>query len=311
MCPSSATAPAARAPLYGAGSAVKLLVTKLIETAKPLAAAALGADAVEYRDGKFEAGSKSIGIFDLAKKLAGSTPHPMDCVAEGSFGATFPNGCHIAEVEIDPETGVIDVVNYATVDDIGNVVDHTSVEGQVHAGCCRAWGRSSPSTRSTIPTPATARGQLHGLPDAARRLDARDPLRRAPRADEGERARAKGVENRGLPERWAPHERDPECRASRWASPTSTCRDAGRLCARCEKIIHHHGRRVLNEHQAVIRADSGLLRRRSSPVAPPRRRPFDGRPRTHRTYRRTTRRTQLRSPLRAVPRCGRDRKRDA
>jgi carbon-monoxide dehydrogenase large subunit len=127
--------------LYGAGSAVKLLVARLIETAKPLAAAALGADAVEYRDGKFEAGSKSIGFFDLAKKLAASSPHPMDCFAEGVFGATFPNGCHIAEVEIDPETGVVDVVDYATVDDIGNVVDHTSVEGQVHGGVLQGVGQ--------------------------------------------------------------------------------------------------------------------------------------------------------------------------
>src|SRR5256885_9876158 len=67
--------------LYGAGSAVKLLVDKLIETAKPLAAAALGSDAVEYRDGKFEAGSQSISFFYLAQKLAGQSPHPMDCVA--------------------------------------------------------------------------------------------------------------------------------------------------------------------------------------------------------------------------------------
>src|SRR5882672_2177753 len=91
--------------LYGAGSAVKLLVSKLIETAKPLATAALGADAA-YANGQFQAGGKSIGLFELAKKLAGPSPHPMDCVAEGVFGTTFPNGCHIAEVEIDPETGV-------------------------------------------------------------------------------------------------------------------------------------------------------------------------------------------------------------
>ncbi len=127
--------------LYGAGSAVKLLGPRLIATASPHAAAALGADAVEYGDGKFEAGSKSIGFFDLAQRLAGSSPHPMDCVAEGSFGATFPNGCHIAEVEIDPETGVVDVVSYATVDDIGNVVDHTSVEGQVHGGVLQGVGQ--------------------------------------------------------------------------------------------------------------------------------------------------------------------------
>ena len=129
--------------LYGAGSAVKLLGPKLIETAKPHAAAILGAEAstVEYRSGAFHASGKSIGFFDLAQKLAGQSPHPMDCVAEGSFGATFPNGCHIAEVEIDPETGTTDVVNYATVDDIGNVVDHTSVEGQVHGGVLQGVGQ--------------------------------------------------------------------------------------------------------------------------------------------------------------------------
>jgi carbon-monoxide dehydrogenase large subunit len=129
--------------LYGAGSAVKLLGPKLIATAKPLAAAALGAEAsaIEYRSGAFHASGKSIGLFDLAQKLAGNSPHPMDCVAEGTFGATFPNGCHIAEVEIDPETGVVDVTGYATVDDIGNVVDHTSVEGQVHGGVLQGVGQ--------------------------------------------------------------------------------------------------------------------------------------------------------------------------
>jgi carbon-monoxide dehydrogenase large subunit len=125
--------------LYGAGSAVKLLVAKLIETATPLASAELGAKA-EYREGRFVAGS-TITFFELAKKLAGRTPHPMDCVAEGQFGATYPNGCHIAEVEIDPETGVVEVVNYTTVDDIGTVVDHTSVEGQVHGGVMQGVGQ--------------------------------------------------------------------------------------------------------------------------------------------------------------------------
>ena len=132
--------------LYGAGSAVKLLAPKLVETAKPHAAAALGADvtSVEYRDGAFYAPANNIGFFELAKKLAAqaNSPHPMDCVAEGTFGATFPNGCHIAEVEIDPETGVVDVMNYTTVDDIGNVVDHTSVEGQVQGGVMQGVGQA-------------------------------------------------------------------------------------------------------------------------------------------------------------------------
>jgi len=129
--------------LYGAGSAVKLLGPRLIETATPLAASALGAEvsAVEYRNGAFRSGGKSLGFFELARKLAGASPHPMDCVAEGSFGATFPNGCHIAEVEIDPETGVTAVANYTTVDDIGNAVDHASVEGQVQGGVLQGVGQ--------------------------------------------------------------------------------------------------------------------------------------------------------------------------
>src|SRR5260221_7120650 len=65
----------------------------------------------------------------------------MDWVGEGSFGGEFPNGCQIGEVEIDPETGTTDVVNYATVDDVGNVVDHTSVEGQVHGGVLQGVGQ--------------------------------------------------------------------------------------------------------------------------------------------------------------------------
>jgi carbon-monoxide dehydrogenase large subunit len=129
--------------LYGAGSAVKLLGPRLVETARPHAAAVLGADAsaVKYRGGAFHAAGKSLGFFDLARRLAGPSPHPMDCVAEGTFGSTFPNGCHVAEVEVDPETGMVDVVNYATVDDIGNVVDHTSVEGQVHGGVLQGVGQ--------------------------------------------------------------------------------------------------------------------------------------------------------------------------
>lgn len=66
----------------------------------------------------------------------------MNCVAEGTFGATFPNGCHIAEVEIDPDTGMIDIVNYTTIDDVGTVVDHASVEGQVHGGVMQGVGQA-------------------------------------------------------------------------------------------------------------------------------------------------------------------------
>ncbi len=62
-------------------------------------------------------------------------------MAEGSFGSTFPNGCHITEVEIDPETGVAAIVAYNAVDDCGNVINHAVVEGQVHGAVTQGAGQ--------------------------------------------------------------------------------------------------------------------------------------------------------------------------
>ena len=54
--------------------------------------------------------------------------------ADGTFGSTFPNGCHIVEVEVDADTGVTEVVSYCAVDDCGEVIHHAIVEGQLHGG---------------------------------------------------------------------------------------------------------------------------------------------------------------------------------
>ena len=54
---------------------------------------------------------------------------------------TFPNGCHVCEVEIDPETGTVDVVGYTAVDDVGHVVNETVVEGQIHGGIAQGLGQ--------------------------------------------------------------------------------------------------------------------------------------------------------------------------
>ena len=64
----------------------------------------------------------------------------MSVVAEGKFGSTFPNGCHIVEVDIDPETGSTDIASYSTVDDCGRVINPTIVEGQVHGGVAQGVG---------------------------------------------------------------------------------------------------------------------------------------------------------------------------
>jgi carbon-monoxide dehydrogenase large subunit len=68
-------------------------------------------------------------------------PHPLNTVAEGSFGATYPNGCHIAEVEIDIETGAASIARYTAVDDLGNVINPVLVEGQVHGGVVQGAGQ--------------------------------------------------------------------------------------------------------------------------------------------------------------------------
>ena len=129
--------------VLGTGSAFHVLGAKLIELARPHAAAALKAPASElrYAKGKFHAGRRAIGFVALARKLAGAQPHPFDTTAEGTFGMSYPNGCHIAEVEIDPETGAAEIARYVAVDDLGNVVNHTLVEGQVHGGVVQGAGQ--------------------------------------------------------------------------------------------------------------------------------------------------------------------------
>ncbi|MBI4204703.1 MAG: xanthine dehydrogenase family protein molybdopterin-binding subunit [Betaproteobacteria bacterium] len=129
--------------VLGTGSAFRVLGEKLVEIARPHAAAALGVAESElrYSEGAFHAGDRSLGFIELARQLAGLKPHPLDTIAEGTFGTTYPNGCHIAEVEIDPETGSAVIARYTAVDDLGNVINPTLVEGQVHGGVMQGAGQ--------------------------------------------------------------------------------------------------------------------------------------------------------------------------
>ena len=127
----------------GTGSAFLVLGRKLIELARPHAAALLNAAEgdLSYSEGAFHAGGRSLGYLELARSLAGATPHPLDTIAEGTFGTTYPNGCHIAEVEIDPATGSASIARYTAVDDLGNVINPMLVEGQVHGGVVQGAGQ--------------------------------------------------------------------------------------------------------------------------------------------------------------------------
>jgi len=140
----------------GTGSAFRVLGEKLIELARPHAAARLKVpeSTLAYSKGRFVAGRRSLGFVELARALAGPEPHPLDTIAEGTFGATYPNGCHIAEVEIDPETGAATIERYTAVDDLGNVINHALVEGQVHGGVVQGAGQAF--GEHAIYDPATA-----------------------------------------------------------------------------------------------------------------------------------------------------------
>ena len=135
--------------LYGAGSACKMLAARILELARPLAASALGVatESLQYVDGAFHTGSaatsKRLALLELAAHLTRSADggHPLDCEGEAVSGATFPNGCHVAEVEIDPQTGVTEVIAYNAVDDLGTVISPQLVQGQVHGGVLQGAGQ--------------------------------------------------------------------------------------------------------------------------------------------------------------------------
>ena len=125
--------------MVGAGTVCHIAGEKLVQHGISLAAEEFGLEPsqVSYAGGEFRGtdASMKLTLGELARK------RPLKVVGEGSFASTFPNGCHIAEVEIDPETGVTEIASYATVDDCGVVVNHAIVEGQLHGAVAQGAGQ--------------------------------------------------------------------------------------------------------------------------------------------------------------------------
>ena len=125
----------------------------VIERGKLLAAHVLEVSAadIEFFRGRFSiAGTDiGIGIMELAARLRVEPNIPEDLprtldvshIFKGVPSA-FPNGCHIAEIELDPETGIVEVVRYATVNDFGVLVNPMLVEGQAHGGIAQGLGQA-------------------------------------------------------------------------------------------------------------------------------------------------------------------------
>jgi carbon-monoxide dehydrogenase large subunit len=107
--------------------------------------------AIQGGGGRFSiAGTdRGIGIMELAEKLRGglALPDGVPATLDASLvfpgvPSAFPNGCHVCEVEIDPETGVVDVVRYSMVNDFGTLLNPLMVEGQAHGGVTQAIGQA-------------------------------------------------------------------------------------------------------------------------------------------------------------------------
>ncbi len=135
------------------GAAIIEASAIVIENGKAIASHVLEASPgdIEFTNGRFTISGTdhSIGIMELAGKLHAGMRLPDDVpqtldVSHTYNGApsAFPNGCHIAEVEIDPETGATDVVRYSSVNDFGTIINPLLVEGQVHGGVIQGIGQA-------------------------------------------------------------------------------------------------------------------------------------------------------------------------
>ncbi|HUB97267.1 MAG TPA: xanthine dehydrogenase family protein molybdopterin-binding subunit [Stellaceae bacterium] len=135
------------------GGAITIAADKVVNHGKKLAAHLLEAAEADlvFDKGKFTvAGTdKSVGLIDVAKAsfMPGRVPRGMEAglFETGTYdgGApTFPNGCHVCEVEIDEETGAIEIVRYNAVDEVGRAINPLLLEGQVHGGIVQAVGQA-------------------------------------------------------------------------------------------------------------------------------------------------------------------------
>ena len=136
------------------GSALVKALDKVTHKAKRIAAHLMEANIadVEFKDGVFTVTGtdKSIPFGQVA--LTAYVPHnyPITELEPGleetafydPLNFTYPGGCHICEVEVDPDTGVTQVVNFTAVDDIGRVINPMIVEGQVHGGVAQGIGQA-------------------------------------------------------------------------------------------------------------------------------------------------------------------------
>jgi carbon-monoxide dehydrogenase large subunit len=139
--------------MMASGAAIVEASDKVIDKGKQIAGVALEASAadIEFKLGRFAivGTDRGIGIMELAARLRGGmkmpegVPDTLDVThVHEAAPSAFPNGAHVAEVEIDPDTGVVEVVKYTMVNDFGTVINPLLVEGQSHGGVMQGIGQA-------------------------------------------------------------------------------------------------------------------------------------------------------------------------
>ena len=128
--------------LHGLGSAMLWASQEIVKNGMNLAAEHFesAVQDVEFAEGAYriKGTDREVRIDELARRYPGKLD--LDFKERPKVGATYPNGCHIAEVEIDPETGDADIVSYVACDDVGNIINHQIVEGQMQGGITQGAG---------------------------------------------------------------------------------------------------------------------------------------------------------------------------
>jgi carbon-monoxide dehydrogenase large subunit len=134
------------------GSAVMLATEKIVVKARAIAAHILGATAeeVNFEDGMFTAprSNRALSLGEIAGEAWTPASLPPDMepglisnAAYSAKGQNFPNGCHICELEIDPDTGMVEICRYSVVDDVGTVMNPLLLEGQIIGGIAQGLGQ--------------------------------------------------------------------------------------------------------------------------------------------------------------------------
>ena len=123
--------------MHMGGAALFNAAQQVIDKGKPVAARLLQAQSVVFRDGRYYAGDLSVDLLTVAQDTSLDTYvwNLLDII-------TFPNGCHIAEVEIDPETGQVTLDRYTAVDDYGTLINPLLTIGQVRGGVAQGIGQA-------------------------------------------------------------------------------------------------------------------------------------------------------------------------